>query len=515
MWPPRGRALFRLFSPTSIAILGAMNKTRHSARLGLQRVLMLTLLSVLVHGCAPEQAPASEGPRARNLLLITVDTLRTDRLGCYGGPNQPSPVIDALAKRGTRFANAYVPRGLTLPSMTSFFTSKYPAEHGVINNQKLVDDQEWMLAERLTEAGFRCQAFNASSVLGGDRGNIEQGFLDYVLEPDENALTEKARRYLQERFGRDGQREFLWVHFMNPHKPYNPPAEFLEAHDPDYAGKFDGSGPTLGSIYVRKLDLAPPDRRHIELTYDGTISYVDEMIGQLLADLADSPAAADTLVVFSSDHGEDLYSHNHYYFHANSIYRSSTSIPLIFAQDGQVRDGQVVDDLISSLDVMPTVLRWLDVPEANMGNNTFARGEDLTDALLEGKGVHRDFVFAQWENDIFSVRNLNWSYVWNKKNVTPEYPPKNGSYPIAERELYDLREDPDEQHNVLAQHPDIAAKMHERLNLWLEQLRFGYARDDDSEKTRNVLKEWGYFGDDEGEEASLPSELDAASTDDH
>ena len=117
---------------------------------------------------------------------------------------------------------------MTLPSMASFFTSKYPHQHGVLDNKKQIPPAEWTLAERLQSAGFHTRAFNASGVLQPGRGNIEQGFDKYDKIFDERAMTAKTVHFVENFFGKDGRREFLWVHFMNPHKPYLPPPSLLE-----------------------------------------------------------------------------------------------------------------------------------------------------------------------------------------------------------------------------------------------------------------------------------------------
>ncbi len=469
-------------------------------RLALIRATALfALLLAALAGCGGDPAP-----RAQHLLFITVDTLRTDRLGCYGAAESPSPNIDRLAREGTLFQDAYAQRAVTLPSMTSFFTSKYPYEHGVVNNLKRVPDAEWLLAERLQAAGFHTRAYNASGVLMPERNNVEQGYKPnaYSFFPDEEVMTGKAEKFIRERFGERG-RQFLWVHYMNPHKPYDPPAPYDRQFDPGYRGTYDGAGETLDRIYVERVDLAPEDRRHIEAVYDGTIAYVDQLIGRLLAALEATGQAADTLVVFAADHGEDLYSHNYYYYHANSAYRSSTSIPLIFRQPGAVAAGQAVSGMVETVDFMPTVLRWLAADcGPSPGGDTQLRGNDLSEVLAGQGAVKKGFAYALVDQEveegrselIFSVRNREWMYVWNESGVHPDNPPAEGDYPIAKQELYHLPSDPDEQQNVIGEHPDIADRLFQAINAWRERMTQRLLADELSAAHRAELEELGYLG---------------------
>jgi len=454
----------------------------------------LLLVSALL-GCSEAGGPA----RARHLLIVTVDTLRADRLGSYGGPNRPSPTLDGLAAEGVRFASAFTPRALTLPSMTTFFTSRYLDEHGVLDNRMVVGDDQVLLAEHLAAAGFRTRAWSASRILAPERAHIEQGFAagDYRFEADERRMTDEAAAFLRDEFGRGGRREFLWVHFMRPHKPYKPPPPFDRRFvDPDYRGRHDGSSANLDRIYLEREALAPADRRHIEALYDGTIAYVDSLVAELLAALDASGEARDTLVVFAADHGEDLYSHHFYYYHANSVYRSSTQVPLVFRQPGAVRSGAVVDGIAESVDLVPTVLRWLSVEP--LGGAGALRGIDLSPLLVAdatGSATPRELSVAQWSDEIYAIRGRRWLYVHNPGKVAPDGPPVAGRYPIAEEELYDLEADPDEQRNVVASHPAEAQQLRAALERWKAGLVRGEAARADSDERKAELEALGYIDD--------------------
>ncbi len=453
-------------------------------------------------------------PRARHLVLITVDTLRADRMSCYGRqsrrtpPVASSPHIDRIAANGLRFVDAYANRGMTLPSMASFFTSKYPLEHGVLTNLKKVQDDEWLLAERLRDAGFHNFCVNAQPVLGPKHGNIEQGFepSDYRMFGDEREMIRFTERYIERRFGDDDQREFLWIHFMNPHKPYAPPAPFDTLHtDPLYAGQVDASPEWTDRIFAEQIDLAPADRAHVEDVYDGTVSFVDTGVELIRRMLEKRGLLDDTLFVFTADHGEDLYSHNRYYYHASSVYRSSTRIPMIFHQPGQIPSGQVVDGIVESVDFMPTVLNWLGLDKGPGEGDTRLRGHDLTDVLLgkarPAKGLSFALIDVEAKHSptgqdelIFCTRNPEWSYVWNPKGVSPRNPPEEGRYPILEQELYHVATDPDEQVNLIDEerHAPVAEYLFKATQSWLKGIQARSLADTTDAEHLRMLREQGY-----------------------
>jgi arylsulfatase A-like enzyme len=407
----------------------------HTLRFAAFLALILPALS----GCAGE-------PHPRHFVLITVDTLRADRLGCYGGPHPTSPRIDQLAAEGALFVDAYTPRSSTLPAMVSFFTSRYPIEHGVLRNDQQVPETELTLAEILRDAGFRCRAFVANQVLMPGQTDFEQGFDPdrYAFVPDEREMTDQAIAHIRSSFTSE-QREFLWIHYMNPHRPYEPPSPYDRMFDVDYEGPYDGSRDCTDRIFIEKIALSERDRGHIEAALEAT--------GQ----------ADQTLIIFAADHGEDLYSHNCYFYHANSIYRSSTRVPLILRLPGRIRAGQRIEGLAEILDVLPTALGLLGVDTGGIDECSSWHGIDLGPAL-GGQPLERAYAFAQWSERIFSLRGREWMYVSNPDCIQPRGSPQAGSYPIGAEELYRVPYDPDEQRNVIAEHPSLAGDMKRALD---------------------------------------------------
>lgn len=446
--------------------------------------------------------------RAKHLLVISVDTLTASRLGCYGGPNRPSPVIDRLAAEGVRFERAYVPRGMTLPSMTTYFTSKYPADHGVIDNKHKIPFDEWMLAERLEDVGFKRLAFNASEVLSPAKGTaIDQGYGDnaYTTISDDDAqVTRLAAGYLRTKFGRNPKREFVWVHLMSPHKPFAPSRADVDRFDPDYRGSWTAPGfdlePAIEAAYVEKRPLPPAELRRFLAIYDGEIANVDRCVAELLAALDESGQAKDTLVAFVADHGEELFLHNQYPYHANSPYRAVTRVPWIFRLPGAMPTGGVVEDVVESVDFLPTVLACLGLHDRIAGDRpeNAPRGRDLTPLLFGDGGVEARPAFGRNDDcadrpqnvGLATLRDAKWSLVVNTDGWLPDFPPKAGLYPVPPLALFDLETNPDERPelDVAAAHPEVVARMRAALEERVARLRHRETEFVDFAKTEAELE---------------------------
>ncbi len=428
------------------------------------------LLGLLLCGCGEEERPS-----ARHLLIISVDTLRVDRLGCYGGRLKTSPAIDRLAKEGTRFESAFSTSSSTLPAVTTLMTGKYPSEHGVIANRFFpIPDAEDFLAERLTGSGFASAAFVANQLLSpgskiGQGFDVHQAYDPYNVNNGvhaEETMTADAARWLREHFEADS-RAFLWVHYMQPHAPYIPPRDTAGRFvDPSYRGDIDGGRDTLNEIFIEKRELEDADLAHILDLYDASVRYVDDQIDRLLTELRVSGELDNTLVVFVADHGEDLYDHNKYFYHANSVYRSSLQVPLIFRWPGGVPGGQTVSGLASSVDLRSTTLRLLGL-ERDPGGD----GQDLSPAWSSDLGALRELAFAQFEEDIVTVFSDRWTYIDNPNEITPRHVPVEGEYPVERCELYDRSADRDEQRNVCGDNAPIVSRMEESIASWRSKLR--------------------------------------------
>jgi arylsulfatase A-like enzyme len=293
----------------------------------------LLFASVLVLACA-------ESSEVRpNLLLITVDTLRADHVSSYGYLRETTPVIDQVARDGVRFENAFVQRGATWPSMTSILTSMYPRSHGVRGQGDHLDASKRIIAEYLSEAGYETAAFITNMTTVPHRGFAHQetwGLTHHDFsrrsEPDLRA-TRAARAWLRDR---SESPFFVWVHLIGPHDPYEPDPPRPRHFDTGYRGDLDGKRATAMTIHRSRLELDPDELAHIVSLYDEEVSAVDERVAELLEEVDQLGLRDDTLVILTGDHGEELYDHSFYFFHAWSIYESVLHVPLLMRWPGHL-----------------------------------------------------------------------------------------------------------------------------------------------------------------------------------
>lgn len=337
----------------------------------LKRFLPWSVLAVLVSACAPE-GPPSEPAKALspclagsettpNVLLIVVDTLRADRLTFYGHDRETSPEMQArLADRGVVVEKAYAQAPWTLPSMAGLMTGLDPA--------RLLDDNgnPWgipeaadTLAEGLRERGFQTLAFVANPTLHEGNG-FAQGFDHFETAPYDfaslalhadslDAKLEAGTADLREPF-------FLYAHYLDPHDPYENP-DLIDGRSPffpDYEGSLRGTD--VHGLYLGKVEMEDPERdvEHLKALYDSEILYVDKFIGRLL-DRLGPERLARTLIILTSDHGEELYDHRGWK-HGESVYEEQIRVPLVFRWDGVLPAGSRADTVARLVDVAPSVL---------------------------------------------------------------------------------------------------------------------------------------------------------------
>jgi arylsulfatase A-like enzyme len=316
----------------------------------------LALLGVLA--CDPTSAP--ESAARPSLLLISVDTLRPDHLGCYGYPRDTSPHLDALAARGTLFERAVSPAPWTLPAHASIFTGAWPGVHALQEDGNRLGRQWLTFPQRLRDAGYATLAvvshFYVSSEFGFDRGfdRYDDGLTEGgTRNPIAGEVVDRALELLADP---PAGPFFLFLHFFDPHWDYTPPPPWNERFtDPAYAGPVDG---TLGSLFPFAQPDTPwsdADRRQTLALYDGEIAYLDAQIGRLLAALAQRGLLEDTLVVFTADHGEEFKERGSL-GHARTLYGEQLRVPLLIAGHEAFPAGARRDDLVSTVDLAPTLL---------------------------------------------------------------------------------------------------------------------------------------------------------------
>lgn len=352
-----------------------------------------------------------------NLLLISIDTLRADHLGCYGYPGARTPNIDGLAARGAQFAEATTVTPLTLPAHASLLTGTFPAYHGVRDNGGFYLESEHItLAEILHDAGYRTGGFVGAFVLDS-RWGLQQGFDRYVdnfdlsqaggagmdrIQRPANEVADRALEWIDQR---SAQPFFAWVHFYDPHAPYTPPAQIAAEFPPTLAG-----------------------------AYDAEIAWTDTQVGRLIAHLTNARVLDETLVIVVGDHGESLGEHQEQE-HGFFVYDAALQIPLIIAGEGLPTT--VVREQVRIVDVMPTALDLLGIPVPKVAQGQSLRpavnGQRL-DLLAFGETWYPRYHYG-W-SELMTVRDGRYKFV-----LAPR------------RELYDLQNDPGETRDLSSVNP--------------------------------------------------------------
>jgi arylsulfatase A-like enzyme/Flp pilus assembly protein TadD len=392
-------------------------------------ILILTALTAL-HAAA--QIPAKP---ALNVVLITIDTLRADHLGCYGYKQIKTPTIDGLAADGVRFESAFAVVPVTLPSHSSMLTGTYPMLSGMhdFSGNKLSPLQP-TLASVLKQAGYQTGAVIGAAVLDS-RFGLNQGF-DFYYDHFDFSRLDEANLDEMERPGnvvadvaldwlaKNSQKKFfLWMHLYDPHFPYRPP----EPYSREYAAR----------------------------PYDGEIAFADEQVGRLLRFLKEKGIYQNTLIVLCGDHGESLGEHGEK-THGFFIYNATMHVPLIIRlPENRLPENaaaRTVADPASLVDLMPTVLGavGLEIPSQVQGRSLLAelRG-DRTDQL------NRDRVLY---GETFMPRiHFNWSELRGSENTKYHF------IDAPRPELYDLSKDPGEVHNLFTEKKAVAEEMRAKL----------------------------------------------------
>ncbi|NNE07483.1 MAG: sulfatase [Gemmatimonadetes bacterium] len=428
-----------------------------------------------------------------NVLLITIDTLRADRLGCYGGMYAATPNMDRLAERGVLFANAFAAMPLTLPSHTSILTGLYPKSHGVLSHAYTLEEDKTTLAEYLHAEGYRTGAFISSHVLD-NRYGIGQGFDTFWRRYNYNAeeanrirassgfdiLTEAVGQYLA---APSEQPTFAWIHWFHPHKPYEPPQSQRLKYDYRGNTNLQADKLTLEQLWKGYIDLSEEDIQSIRGLYDGEVAYTDQQVGIILDQLEESGMAERTIVILTADHGEMLYERDRYFGHDIMLYDPSIQVPLIIAAPGLADGGRIVQSTVRSVDLVPTLLEMLAIAtEDEFDGRTLTPvfdGEELSDVpvLAELFGPK-----PNWKTEPrHSVRYNGWKIIEEEGSDV--------------RQLYWLADDPNELNNRAESDPEKYAEMKQLL----DDVRAG-SRDVDfpelSDEERKVLEALGYMGGD-------------------
>jgi arylsulfatase len=409
-----------------------------------------------------------------NILMITVDSLRADHLGCYGYRLDTSPRIDAFADEGTlleQFVCSAIP---THPSYTTLYTGQHPIRHGIVAHagKNVLAREAPMLSELLLEEGYvTCAADNLMRArLWFGRGY--EFYLDssvslpLVVNVSCEDINRRAIQWLRT-YHRE-QPFFLFLHYWDPHYPFVPPPAygdlFYDGNDPNDPDIHDleawwnhpyGFGAIARDTWARTAEGPVTDPEYMTALYDREIRYNDDGISRLLETVDELGLAENTLVVFVADHGESMAEHNVFYEH-HGLYETTVHVPFIARWPGRIPAGRRVGRIHTHTDIAPTVLdaAGIPIPEEIDGRSfwgalTGERSESGYDRLVN--------LECSWQAK-WSLRTERYKLILARQ---PDL------YGTPMRELYDFVSDPEELHNLVDRQPDLAGRMEAELEEWI------------------------------------------------
>ncbi len=482
------------------------------------------------------ESGALESIANKNVLIITIDTLRADHLGCYGHRLSTTPCLDNLSRKGTLFmeTRCQIPR--TTPSHSSIFTGLYPGSHGSTMNCQPILPGIRTLADILSQNGYKTGAVVASAVVSGRASGLNKGFSYYNDSTDSvttrltsankppapahepafkgklkfaggmGEMHTKITPY--ERKAKDGtdlalvwlrqasdKPFFFWMHYFDPHSNYDPPGVFRHIFDGDYSPR----GTVLNILQRKKLGLPIhlEELNHFQGQYDGEIRYVDSQIARLTAYLSASGAMKNTLIIITADHGETLGEYKAYIGHGKHLNEGSIRVPLLFIFPDK-RLQAVNPTPVQSIDIMPTILAYLGLPEPPQlqGKNVFDSTGlvDRDTFFIQSAVLGRDTAAASLRaaccdahyKYICDVRADLGAKLLDKSNLHLEN--------LKTYALYDLINDPMETRDISARFPDKIRDYRQQTFNWLISQDTGLTLENTiSDEDRKILKSLGYL----------------------
>ena len=414
-------------------------------------VLLLAAAVLALTSCGPE------GPARPNVLLVVVDTLRPDHLGCYGHERETTPTLDGLARDGYRFERAYSTAPWTMPSVASMLTGLYPGSHGVERFTRLPDEAT-TLAEVLSRHGYATGGVVSHLVLT-DEFNFQQGFERYKnragrrphYEISTESVTTGAETLLEGWVGED-RPFFLFAHYFDPHFHYLNHAEIDFAAP--RAGRLDGTE-TIHDLRAMAESFSAGESEFVRDLYDEEIRHTDDGIGRLLGRLAELGLDENTWIIVTADHGEEL-SERGWVGHTRTLYEELVRVPLIVrppAGAGAGAGPTTIDRLTSLVSLTPTIL---DIAGIDPSPYPFQGGSLLP--LLQGAAdTPPDAVYA--EVDFVPLKADNAVKRTQKKTVITGRLKLIRDELGGKVELYDLGADPGELRDLAAERPDLVEGM--------------------------------------------------------
>jgi arylsulfatase A-like enzyme len=380
-----------------------------------------------------------DGP---NIVLISVDTLRPDRLGCYGYDRDTSPTIDALAARGARFTNVVAESSWTLPSHVSMLTGLYPSAHKVTRPSARISEDVYTMAEVLKQRGYRTLGFTAGGYVAAEFG-FDRGF--DVFRDDQESFSETIEPVCAEIESLTGTRPyFAFLHTYDVHCPYDPPERYAVRFRSQPRANHIPTAGKCGNPDFNQMDLTPGQIRFLSDQYDAEIRELDDNLRSLFDFFDQRDAWDDTIVVLVSDHGEEFGEHGQI-GHQRTLYIEALRVPWLVAAPGLNHD--VIEEPAGLIDVMPTLLDLVGVPFAHLpGRPLLNRFNRQTTSDLNARPLFSEL------DQLLEARSVI---------VGPYHLIVSDQYP--QEVLFDLTLDPAETQNLAKNRPDMLSRLRSLL----------------------------------------------------
>ena len=514
-------------------------------------------------------------PKPRDIIIISVDTLRADRLGPYGYETAETPVLDDLARSGMVFEHATVPLPRTTPALASMLTGLSPQNHGSreVGEEMTIAEEQKTLAEVMVEQGFQTIGVSSNGAASEKQhfGRGFQHFLDRYGSRNAKRGQNRANKPDVQKTGSDVSAKaiallekmapdkpvFMWVHYVDPHWTYGPPSRFNPPEGPkckELQKQLKTTDLTFGSVNVNHRGLAEKALQDCSALYDSEVSYSDLQVGKIIDALKKTGRYQHALIVFTSDHGENLGEDGYYYDHGPSLNDASLRVPLILAGPG-IPKGKRDHSVTRIEDLMPTLLTVFEIDQEvwpQMDGRDFSwRWRDDAElppnpvkyAVSESGSALRvtanEFLVSGRNGSQFCVNAVRYSACKEPGKLEPIYfdraedpffesplktPPQNHEQLLAgldywkpetarsravrtpqfklveypqldgsyRRALYDLENDPHETVDVQEDHPKVVADLQQVLDRWTQGLPLYQARERAPDEIEN-LRALGYI----------------------
>jgi len=440
----------------------------------------IVLLSILVINCAAFLGKWTSKPKP-NIVIILIDTLRNDHLGAYGYKKNTSPSIDKMAREGVLFNNCFAQSPSTKASIASIFTSKYPSQHNVILNRDALDESFVTIAEALKDKGYKTAGFVTNNNRINSHFNYDQGFEEWSEFKNEpinkmtaKKITDTAIPWLEKNSEKPF---FLYLHYYDPHTPYQAPEPYKNFFDKTYKGNVNGSNTDLKNIKFFKEN--PKELEHLISLYDSEIRYVDSEIKKFFDKLKELNIMDESLIILTSDHGEGFLEHDNF-FHSYGVYSELINVPLIIRYPKIFKANQKSNIYVQHIDFFPflmDVLAFKSKKGVFEGKSFLSLRQTnnaiLSEHLRKGKSwgfPQRGLIYKGWKliKDIFS------DHV----------------------ELFDIRKSSDDINDVSKQKPKITSALKKKLSRMEKKLAKTMVRSPKVKLNRQMkerLKSLGYI----------------------